>query len=80
MQNEDVNGYYNNIDFKCVDVIFLDLNIVVGFVDFVFLNWFFMYLFDEEVKGLVLCVMEWFRFGGYIFFREFCFYQLGDYK
>lgn len=80
MQNEDVNGHYNNIDFKCADVTSPDLNIAAGSADLVFSNWLLMYLSDEEVKGLASRVMEWLRPGGYIFFRESCFHQSGDHK
>ncbi|XP_024372759.1 phosphoethanolamine N-methyltransferase isoform X2 [Physcomitrium patens] len=79
-KNEDVNGHYNNIDFKCADVTSPDLNIAAGSADLVFSNWLLMYLSDEEVKGLASRVMEWLRPGGYIFFRESCFHQSGDHK
>jgi phosphoethanolamine N-methyltransferase len=38
-KNEDVNGHYENIEFKCADVTSPDLDIASGSADLVFSNW-----------------------------------------
>jgi phosphoethanolamine N-methyltransferase len=79
-KNEDVNGHYNNIEFKCADVTSPDLDIAPGSADLVFSNWLLMYLSDEEVSDLVRRAMQWLRPGGHVFIRESCFHQSGDHK
>jgi len=79
-KNEEVNGHYKNIEFKCADVTSPELKIPRTSIDLVFSNWLLMYLSDEEVEDLSQKAISWLKPGGYIFFRESCFHQSGDQK
>ncbi|KAM4721574.1 uncharacterized protein WCC33_007861 isoform 2-T2 [Rhinophrynus dorsalis] len=75
-KNEKDNGYRGNITFLQADVTKLDLP--NQSFDFIFSNWLFMYLTDEELAVLTQKMLGWLRPGGYLFFRESCFHQSGD--
>ncbi|XP_075044778.1 uncharacterized protein LOC142104163 isoform X2 [Mixophyes fleayi] len=75
-KNRQDNGYHGNITFLQADVTVLDLP--SHSYDFIFSNWLFMYLTDAELVSLTQKMMGWLRPGGYLFFRESCFYQSGD--
>eukprot|EP01083_Nonionella_stella_P099473 279697_1 len=62
---------YPHIDYLCRDVTKLELD--AQSYEFVFCNWLFMYLNDEELKVLADKFCKWCAYGGYIFFRESCF-------
>ncbi|PON79131.1 Phosphoethanolamine N-methyltransferase [Trema orientale] len=79
-KNEKINGHYKNINFMCADVVSPDLNISEGSVDFIFSNWLLMYLSDKEVENLAERLVKWLKVGGFIFFRESCFHQSGNFK
>ncbi|XP_053304363.1 uncharacterized protein LOC128466925 [Spea bombifrons] len=75
-KNREDNGYRGNITFLQADV--TQLEQPSESFDFVFSNWLFMYLTDEELVTLIQKMMSWLKPGGYLFFRESCFYQSGD--
>ncbi|KAG8563597.1 hypothetical protein GDO81_016148 [Engystomops pustulosus] len=75
-KNREDNGYRGNITFLQADVTLLDLP--NESYDFIFSNWLFMYLTDEELAALTRKMLGWLRPGGYLFFRESCFFQSGD--
>ncbi|XP_077143573.1 uncharacterized protein LOC143806664 isoform X1 [Ranitomeya variabilis] len=75
-KNREDNGYRGNITFLQADVTLLDFP--NNTFDFVFSNWLFMYLTDEELVVLIEKMLGWLRPGGYLFFRESCFFQSGD--
>ncbi|XP_073461330.1 uncharacterized protein [Aquarana catesbeiana] len=75
-KNREDNGYRGNITFLQADVTHLELP--DNSYDFVFSNWLFMYLNDTELMALVQKMLGWLKPGGYLFFRESCFYQSGD--
>lgn len=52
LQNEEVNGHFENVKFMCADVTSPDLNFSEGSVDLIFSNWLLMYLSDKEVNTL----------------------------
>lgn len=49
MQNEAINGHYNNVKFLCADVTSPELGITEESMDLIFSNWLLMYLSDKEV-------------------------------
>ncbi|XP_077312409.1 uncharacterized protein LOC143933399 [Lithobates pipiens] len=75
-KNQEDNGYRGNITFLQADVTHLELP--DNSYDFVFSNWLFMYLNDTELMALIQKMLGWLKPGGYLFFRESCFYQSGD--
>ncbi|KAM4617374.1 uncharacterized protein O3C94_021407 isoform 2-T2 [Discoglossus pictus] len=75
-KNRDDNGYRGNITFLQADVTRLEMP--RESFDFIFSNWLFMYLTDEELAALTKKMLGWLRPGGYLFFRESCFFQSGD--
>ncbi|KAM8939260.1 uncharacterized protein RCH25_052842 [Pelodytes ibericus] len=75
-KNREENGYRGNITFLQADVTHLELP--VQSFDFIFSNWLFMYLTDAELITLTQKMLGWLKPGGYLFFRESCFYQSGD--
>ncbi|XP_029467405.1 phosphomethylethanolamine N-methyltransferase-like isoform X2 [Rhinatrema bivittatum] len=77
-KNREVNGHRGNITFLQSDVATLELP--SHSFDFVFSNWLFMYLTDGEILQLAERILGWLRPGGYLFFRESCFFQSGDCK
>ncbi|KAK1406541.1 hypothetical protein QVD17_41950 [Tagetes erecta] len=79
-KNESINGHHKNVEFMCADVTSPDLNFQAESVDLIFSNWLLMYLSDKEVEYVAERLLKWVKVGGYIFFRESCFHQSGDYK
>ncbi|KAK6127616.1 hypothetical protein DH2020_038633 [Rehmannia glutinosa] len=79
-KNEALNAHHKNVKFMCADVTSPDLNFSEGSLDMIFSNGLLMYLSDKEVENLAERMVKWLKVGGYIFFRESCFYQLGDHK
>lgn len=75
-KNREDNGYRGNITFLQADVTHLELP--ENSYDFIFSNWLFMYLNDTELMKLIRKMLGWLKPGGYLFFRESCFYQSGD--
>ncbi|KAJ9708448.1 hypothetical protein PVL29_000474 [Vitis rotundifolia] len=79
-ENEVINGRFKNTKFVCADVTSPDLDISPGSVDLIFSNWLLMYLSDKEVEDLAERMVKWLKVGGFLFFRESCFHQSGDFK
>ncbi|XP_044126384.1 phosphomethylethanolamine N-methyltransferase-like isoform X2 [Bufo gargarizans] len=75
-KNREDNSHRGNITFLQADVTVLDFP--NNSYDFIFSNWLFMYLTDVELAALTQKMLGWLRPGGYLFFRESCFYQSGD--
>jgi len=69
-ENKRKHSHFSNIDFVCKDV--MDLEFDQESFDFVFINWLFMYLDDEEVRILAQRLTGWLRKKGILFFRESC--------
>lgn len=49
LQNEEVNGHFENVKFMCADVTSPNLAFSEDSVDMMFSNWLLMYLSDKEV-------------------------------
>ncbi|XP_018408389.1 PREDICTED: phosphomethylethanolamine N-methyltransferase-like [Nanorana parkeri] len=75
-KNREDNGYRGNITFMQADVTHLEFP--DNSYDFIFSNWLFMYLNDTELVSLTQKMLGWLKPGGYLFFRESCFYQSGN--
>eukprot|EP00042_Codosiga_hollandica_P027481 m.137318 g.137318 ORF g.137318 m.137318 type:complete len:499 (-) comp52495_c0_seq1:101-1597(-) len=77
--NKSVNGaLYANTSYLCADVTTLEFP--ANSFDFVFSNWLFMYLTDQEVEALGQRILQWLTPNGQVFFRESCRHQSGDSK
>uniref|UniRef100_A0A8C5MS06 phosphoethanolamine N-methyltransferase n=1 Tax=Leptobrachium leishanense TaxID=445787 RepID=A0A8C5MS06_9ANUR len=75
-KNREDNGHRDNITFLQADVTSLELP--NQSFDFIFSNWLLMYLTDAELVALGQKLLGWLKPGGYLFYRESCFYQSGD--
>nr|XP_060614153.1 uncharacterized protein LOC132764257 [Anolis sagrei ordinatus] len=75
-RNQQANGHRSNITFKQADITTLEMP--SQSLDFVFSNWLFMYLSDDELSEAAQKLLRWLRPGGHLFFRESCFFQSGD--
>uniref|UniRef100_H2ZS59 phosphoethanolamine N-methyltransferase n=1 Tax=Latimeria chalumnae TaxID=7897 RepID=H2ZS59_LATCH len=75
-KNREVNKVYGNVTFLQADVTNLDLP--PNSFDLIFSNWLFMYLTDKELVHFTNKLLQWLRPGGYLFFRESCFFKLGS--
>ncbi|KAL7640330.1 UNVERIFIED_CONTAM: hypothetical protein RMT77_008594 [Armadillidium vulgare] len=75
-ENEESNGHFDNITFKCADVTKLDF--AENSFDLVFSNWLLMYLADSEVENLMKNILKWVKPSGHFFFRESCYHQSGN--
>ncbi|XP_053576004.1 uncharacterized protein LOC128665812 [Bombina bombina] len=75
-KNQQDNGFRGNITFLQADV--TKLTLPRQSFDFIFSNWLFMYLTDKELVEVTQRMLGWLRPGGYLFFRESCFFQSGD--
>ncbi|XP_043113005.1 phosphoethanolamine N-methyltransferase 3-like [Puntigrus tetrazona] len=77
-KNRKDNSHLGHAEFIQADVTKLDFP--KHSFDMVFCSWLLMYLSDQELKSLAEKFLTWLRPGGYLFFRESCFYQSGDFK
>ncbi|XP_043931612.1 phosphomethylethanolamine N-methyltransferase-like isoform X2 [Protopterus annectens] len=77
-RNREQNNHHANISYIQSDVMQLELQ--KNSFDLIFSNWLFMYLSDAEIVRLTQRMLEWLKPGGFLFFRESCFYQSGDSK
>lgn len=59
-----------NVEYICKDA--MDLQLKENSLDFVFINWLFLYLEDEEATQLLNRIHSWLRVGGEVFLRESC--------
>lgn len=69
LQNESINGHYNNVKFMCADVTSPDLKISEQSTDLIFSNWLLMYLSDQEasdieISGASIKAWCYFEFSG----------------
>ena len=70
-QNRITNARFDNISYRCSDVMNLDFE--PGSFDHVFINWLFMYLDDRQTVLLRDRIERWLRPAGTVFLRESCF-------
>ncbi|XP_067877545.1 phosphoethanolamine methyltransferase isoform X2 [Heterodontus francisci] len=77
-KNRQLNGHRGNTSFLQADITQLELP--GNSFDLIFSNWLFMYLTDVELVDVARRLLSWLRPGGYLFFRESCFYQSGNVK
>ncbi|XP_041038019.1 phosphoethanolamine methyltransferase, partial [Carcharodon carcharias] len=75
-KNRELNSEHRNISFLQADITLLELP--GNSFDLIFSNWLLMYLTDEELMHVTQRLLSWLRPGGYLFFRESCFYQSGN--
>lgn len=59
-----------NVSFICSDA--MDLSFLDQSFDFIFCNWLFMFLEDDEVERLMGRIYRWLNPQGALFFRESC--------
>jgi len=69
-KNKKEHPNCTNVSFLCSNA--MDLQFKDHYFDFVFINWLFIYLEDEEVSLLIDRIHRWLTPGGYFFFRETC--------
>ena len=69
-QNKETNSNFDNISYQCSNV--MELSFSEASFDFVFINWLFMYLEDDEVKDISDRIDRWLKPNGQLFFRESC--------
>lgn len=69
-QNRKATVQLKNVSYCCADV--MDVAFEPESFDFVFINWLFMYLDDQQMLLLRDKIRQWTRIGGYVFFRESC--------
>ena len=69
-RNQEINSAFNNISYKCSDV--MQLEFAGNSFDFLFINWLLMYLEDDQVETLQKRIGQWLKPGGQMFFRESC--------
>lgn len=69
-KNRLTHSHFQNIDFLCSDV--MNLSFEEHSFDFIFMNWLFMYLEDDEVSLLIIRIHSWLKPQGQFFFRESC--------
>ncbi len=70
-ENRRTTALFNNTSYYCANV--MDLEFEDVSFDFVFINWLFMYLDDQQVALLRDRIKRWTRPEGMVFFRESCF-------
>lgn len=76
MENKKKHEFIGNITFEHADL--TKMNIEADLYDYVFTNWLFMYLSDEELKEASCKLLGAIKEGGYFFMRESCNRQSGD--
>ena len=69
-KNIELNSCFDNIEYQCSNVMALSFS--DNLFDFVFVNWLFMYLEDDEVKEMSDRIYRWLRPNGKLFLRESC--------
>jgi phosphoethanolamine N-methyltransferase len=66
----DAQEKRTNVALICSDA--MDLTFEENSFDFVFFNWFLMYLEDDEMELLLQRIARWLKPSGELFFRESC--------
>jgi phosphoethanolamine N-methyltransferase len=69
-ENRQRNARFSNITHLCSDV--MELSFQDASFDFIFINWLFMYLENQEVEELRNRLCSWLKPNGHLFFRESC--------
>jgi len=69
-KNKKTHEQYSNIEFICADA--MEVAFSPNRFDFIFINWLFMYLADQEIIFLRDRIYEWLKPKGEFFFRESC--------
>lgn len=69
-KNQENNSNFLNITYKCEDA--TNLNVEVETFDFIFINWLFMYLEDNDVEKMIPRITQWLKPQGQLFLRESC--------
>ncbi len=69
-KNRKDHADFKNVTFLCSDA--MELSMEEDSLDFVFLNWLFMYLEDSEIEVLMDRIQRWLKPEGELFFRESC--------
>ncbi|NEP59331.1 MAG: methyltransferase domain-containing protein [Symploca sp. SIO2G7] len=69
-KNKEINAYFANISYQCDDAI--NLSFAKDKFDFVFINWLFMYLEDDQVEIIIKRITQWLKPKGHFFLRESC--------
>ncbi|XP_060081824.1 uncharacterized protein LOC132561110 [Ylistrum balloti] len=75
-KNKEVNSMFTNIDYIVDDA--MNIKLEPNSVGFVFTNWLFMYLDDNDTTRLLNNILKWVPSEGYVFIRESCLYGSGD--
>lgn len=68
--NRQSHSSYKNIDYILADA--MDVIFAPNSAEFIFVNWLFLYLRDDDVLLLVERIASWLSKGGKVFFRETC--------
>ena len=69
-KNKELNADFTNISYQCENAI--ELSFEQDRFDFVFVNWLFMYLEDNEVEIIIARITQWLKPKGHFFLRESC--------
>ncbi len=69
-KNKENNVDFSNIIYQCENAV--NLSFEPGKFDFVFINWLFMYLDDNDVRKIITRIFQWLKPQGQLFLRESC--------
>lgn len=69
-KNKEINSNFTNITYHVGNA--MDLNFDFACFDFVFVNWLFLYLEDDECQTLAACISKWLKPKCEAFVRESC--------
>ena len=69
-KNQEINAEFTNIIYQCDNAV--NLSFAQDKFDFVFINWLFMYLEDDQVEIVINRITQWLKPKGHFFFRESC--------
>ncbi len=69
-KSKEHNAAFSNISYIAEDAMKLEFS--KEKFDFIFINWLFMFLEDDEVEHLTNKFLDWLKPDGIIFFRESC--------
>lgn len=77
-KNRKNNQDCDNLQLICDDV--MNLRFADNSFDYIFTNWLFMYLTDENIKTLTSRMLRWLTPNGVLFVRESCNRPSGNFK
>lgn len=69
-KNKENNANFSNIIYQCENAV--NLSFESEQFDFIFINWLFMYLDDNDVKEIITRISQWLKQNGQLFLRESC--------